>query len=226
MLAHNLTADLRCISLSTFSPSTVTSSAFGRGCNLKTCCGCAHSLWKNRSIWTPLAEEKSSKKMFPAPIGFERSLALAKNISFKKTLQSTASMIPSRSRFNANKLASQKQLETKSESDRGNTRKREALYNTRYKTQMCMHYKRNRICPAGKDCHYAHGEDELRRAEDHPKFRTKACRHFAETGRCPFGDECYFLHHTCTSSGSIMGLLRCEACKYIDDHNTLARPTY
>lgn len=74
-------------------------------------------------------------------------------------------------------------------------KREDAVFNIRYKTQPCMHFQKHRKCPAGDNCHFAHGPDELRRAQQHPKYKTQPCVHFSKTGDCPFGDACFFLHN-------------------------------
>ena len=53
-------------------------------------------------------------------------------------------------------------------SDNSNTSKLPPLQpvNTKYKTQMCRHFEAQGICHLGERCHYAHGEKELRNAND------------------------------------------------------------
>ncbi|CAH8614312.1 unnamed protein product [Dicrocoelium dendriticum] len=75
-------------------------------------------------------------------------------------------------------------------------KKEDAIYNARYKTQPCLHYQKNRRCPLGENCHFAHGPGELLHPQAHPKYRTRLCANFVHTGFCPFEKNCYFLHST------------------------------
>ncbi|CAH8614309.1 unnamed protein product [Dicrocoelium dendriticum] len=79
-------------------------------------------------------------------------------------------------------------------------RKEDAIYNTRYKTQPCLHYRRNRLCPLGENCHFAHGPEELLHPQAHPKYRTRMCANFVRAGFCPFDSKCYFLHSNTLAS--------------------------
>jgi len=53
-----------------------------------------------------------------------------------------------------------------------------------YKTQLCNNWKRDRVCPLGAKCKFAHGESELRKAR---------CAFFAQ-GNCKMPD-CKFAHY-------------------------------
>jgi hypothetical protein len=75
-----------------------------------------------------------------------------------------------------------------------NPRKQDDVYNVRYKTQPCIHFQRKRECPAGDNCHFAHGPEELRHTTTHQKFRTRFCVNFVRDKRCPYGNECHFRH--------------------------------
>lgn len=165
---------------------------------------CQHQLVHRQGTyeWAPRLEPPvRPKKTLPTPIGFERSLAA--KLQQKKIAEPSIAPLPMGLSLNVNNIQRPPKKET-----RLTMKKREALYNTRYKTQLCMHFMRNRFCPAGRDCHYAHGEGELRLAQDHPKFRTKTCKHFDEKGSCPFGENCYFIHEYKSSNFSLMDILR------------------
>ena len=63
---------------------------------------------------------------------------------------------------------------------------------SRLKTELCIHYRNNTLCPYGKDCTYAHGEDELQfktlvdlhdaGLADVSTYRTVPCLTFVCTG--------------------------------------------
>ncbi|KAL3320377.1 hypothetical protein Ciccas_000937 [Cichlidogyrus casuarinus] len=73
-------------------------------------------------------------------------------------------------------------------------RLQDAIYNARYKTQLCVHFDRNGKCPLGVNCHFAHGQQELGMAHEHPKYKTRPCKNYYETGFCDFGHNCFFQH--------------------------------
>ena len=88
-----------------------------------------------------------------------------------------------------------------------------------YKTTMCRFFEQDSVCPMGQNCHYAHGQAELRSASDpiniqaqkklkdqkktktleiDPKlpktnFKTVVCKYYAE-GKCKYGDSCSYAH--------------------------------
>jgi hypothetical protein len=51
-----------------------------------------------------------------------------------------------------------------------------------YKTKLCKHFLRNRVCPMGKTCNFAHGDKELRDISKIP---------------CRFGDKCVYKDYKC-----------------------------
>ena len=64
------------------------------------------------------------------------------------------------------------------------------VYHDFHKTKMCSLYNLN-ICKKGKDCPFAHSDDEIR---DKPNlFKTKLCDAFLQ-GQCNKGEECSFAH--------------------------------
>jgi hypothetical protein len=65
------------------------------------------------------------------------------------------------------------------------------VYHDFYKTKMCSLFNLN-ICKKGKDCPFAHSEDELR---DKPNLqKTKLCDDFLQQGHCHRGENCPFAH--------------------------------
>jgi len=64
------------------------------------------------------------------------------------------------------------------------------VYHDFFKTKMCNLHLLN-ICKKGKDCPFAHSEDELR--EKPNLVKTKLCQEFLE-GNCQRGDRCSFAH--------------------------------
>jgi len=64
------------------------------------------------------------------------------------------------------------------------------VYHDFFKTKMCNLYLLN-ICKKGKDCPFAHSEDEIR--EKPNLYKTKLCPAFLE-GNCNRGERCNFAH--------------------------------
>lgn len=69
----------------------------------------------------------------------------------------------------------------------------------RYKTELCVHWKRHGQCALGVRCGFAHGLEELRVCPPWlvpPQILAgrKVCRQFAQTGFCVYGDACGFPH--------------------------------
>lgn len=86
-----------------------------------------------------------------------------------------------------------------------------------YKTSLCRYYEQQQICPLGENCHYAHGEKEIRKASDPlpaeikkkikkkhnlPKdfenssgtnFKTVVCKYWLQ-GKCKYETGCTFAH--------------------------------
>lgn len=59
------------------------------------------------------------------------------------------------------------------------------------KTKLCSRFSQGR-CPAGADCKFAHGEQELRATVDF--YKTSLCKDWAASGCCPRGDFCRYAH--------------------------------
>ncbi len=72
------------------------------------------------------------------------------------------------------------------------------------KTELCLHYKRGKVCPFGATCNYAHGSEELKYTTlmdmeraglaDSRQYRCQPCFTWTSTGACPFGQRCSFIH--------------------------------
>lgn len=72
------------------------------------------------------------------------------------------------------------------------------------KTELCLHFKRGKICPFGDKCNYAHGQEELKYTTlmdmeraglaDAKSYRCLACFSWVSTGACPFGQRCSNIH--------------------------------
>lgn len=86
-----------------------------------------------------------------------------------------------------------------------------------YKTSLCRYFSLQQICPLGENCHYAHGDHELRKASDpipetlkkkikkksaiikesepntSTNFKTVVCKYWL-SGKCKFEVGCTFAH--------------------------------
>ena len=73
------------------------------------------------------------------------------------------------------------------------------------KTELCLYYLKDVVCPFGERCNYAHGWDELRfkRLQELERnglipnaaqYRTHPCLSWIMTGSCPFGQRCSSIH--------------------------------
>lgn len=68
-------------------------------------------------------------------------------------------------------------------------------YKLKKKTELCRNWESSRDCSFGKNCAYAHGEEELVTKVHVPdNYKTKFCNQFHEEGYCPYGARCQFLH--------------------------------
>ena len=68
-------------------------------------------------------------------------------------------------------------------------------YKLKKKTELCRNWESGRDCSFGKNCAYAHGEEELITKVHVPdNYKTKLCNQFHEEGYCPYGTRCQFLH--------------------------------
>lgn len=72
--------------------------------------------------------------------------------------------------------------------------KRRLLNPKLYKTEMCRTYSKNKRCPYGQRCQFAHGANELKDVMRAPNYRTKQCVNWARSLSCPYGDRCCFRH--------------------------------
>mmetsp|Transcript_15068 Transcript_15068/g.22243 ORF Transcript_15068/g.22243 Transcript_15068/m.22243 type:complete len:658 (-) Transcript_15068:54-2027(-) len=74
----------------------------------------------------------------------------------------------------------------------------------KYKTELCRDFTKSGVCAFGDKCHYAHGENQLRRNRlldlelagliDHRTHRVRPCFDWCATGDCPFGNRCRDIH--------------------------------
>jgi len=69
----------------------------------------------------------------------------------------------------------------------------------KFKTKLCHHFMATGNCYFGAKCHFAHGEDQLRRTANsppliHPRHKTTLCQNELRNGTCKFGKGCIFIH--------------------------------
>ncbi len=65
----------------------------------------------------------------------------------------------------------------------------------KYKTEICLTFKENGVCPYGNRCRFAHGKNELFLKEiNHPNYKRKDCLSFHVEGFCNYGLRCHFKH--------------------------------
>lgn len=66
--------------------------------------------------------------------------------------------------------------------------------NPKYKSTLCNWYMQGARCPNGNECHFAHGESEMRvMARPMFKYKTQVCSYYA-AGHCGNGSTCHFAH--------------------------------
>lgn len=66
--------------------------------------------------------------------------------------------------------------------------------NPKYKSTLCNWYMQGARCPNGNECHFAHGESEMRvLARPKYKYKTQVCSYYA-AGHCGNGSTCHFAH--------------------------------
>ncbi|TNV87569.1 hypothetical protein FGO68_gene2690 [Halteria grandinella] len=72
--------------------------------------------------------------------------------------------------------------------------------NSLYKTQLCKHYQQNKHCHVGNKCHFAHGENELRKKEDvsilkssNDEFNSRFLIQDRQRNGCQLFDHQYFV---------------------------------
>jgi len=69
------------------------------------------------------------------------------------------------------------------------------LPNSRFKTDLCRNFKEKGHCLYGKQCQFAHGNEEMRSIGQHNKYKTKRCQKYWINGYCVYGPRCNFLHY-------------------------------
>ena len=67
-------------------------------------------------------------------------------------------------------------------------------FKTKWKTELCKTWLLHGECKYGKNCAFAHGEEELNERKNVFNYKTKQCKQFFEAGICPYGSRCQFSH--------------------------------
>jgi len=63
-----------------------------------------------------------------------------------------------------------------------------------FKTEICRSWAQFGVCLYGLNCHFAHGNGELRvRPKPNSKYKTEMCKKYF-AGYCPYGSRCNFVH--------------------------------
>lgn len=66
--------------------------------------------------------------------------------------------------------------------------------NPKFKSTLCSWYVQGARCPNGNECHFAHGESELRSVpRPKYKYKTQVCTYYA-AGHCGNGSACHYAH--------------------------------
>lgn len=66
--------------------------------------------------------------------------------------------------------------------------------NPKFKSTLCSWYVQGARCPNGNECHFAHGEAELRSVpRPKYKYKTQVCSYYA-AGHCGNGSACHYAH--------------------------------
>jgi hypothetical protein len=75
-------------------------------------------------------------------------------------------------------------------------KKKAAVDETKYKTELCRKYENTGYCPYGKKCKFAHGKEELNEKflNNKRRYKSKKCNSFHSTMQCPYGSRCLFAH--------------------------------
>eukprot|EP00662_Eupelagonemidae_sp_cell21_P054013 gene54013-5383_t len=81
-----------------------------------------------------------------------------------------------------------------------------------FKTRMCVEWQAGRCRVVGEQCHFAHGEAELR-------SKRAPCKHWGTPQGCSFGDTCLYAHgkgelrpSLHAGGASANARFSCEAC--------------
>ena len=78
------------------------------------------------------------------------------------------------------------------------------IYSPMYKTALCENYP-NGKCKHGKNCSFAHGQEELKSSQRHVNFKVSPCKN--ELNGCQYNDTCFYQH---VSKGEVtyLGILK------------------
>ena len=86
--------------------------------------------------------------------------------------------------------------------------KKKQELNILWKTQLCKNFTEVGTCIMGTECHFAHGNHELRSKEEelplemkykmmkipYNNFKTRVCKYYKNNEACLFGKNCTFAH--------------------------------
>ena len=67
-------------------------------------------------------------------------------------------------------------------------------FKSKWKTEKCHNLEIYGHCKFGKNCAFAHGDDELKEKNKKYNYKTKPCEQFFNKGFCPYGSRCQFSH--------------------------------
>jgi len=75
-------------------------------------------------------------------------------------------------------------------------KKKTAVDDTKYKTELCKKFEGTGYCPYGKKCKFAHGKEELNEKflSNKRRYKSKKCNSFHTVMTCPYGSRCLFAH--------------------------------
>jgi len=77
-----------------------------------------------------------------------------------------------------------------------NQKKKSAVDESKFKTELCKNYSETGQCPYGKKCKFAHGRNELniKRIHNNGRYKSKKCESFHKNTLCSYGVRCLFAH--------------------------------
>lgn len=75
-------------------------------------------------------------------------------------------------------------------------KKKAAVDEAKYKTELCKKFEGTGYCPYGKKCKFAHGKEELNEKylSNKRRYKSKKCNSFHSVMTCPYGSRCMFAH--------------------------------
>ncbi len=75
-------------------------------------------------------------------------------------------------------------------------KKKVAVDDEKYKTELCKKFESTGFCPYNKKCKFAHGKEELNEKllANKRRYKSKKCNNFHTLMTCPYGSRCLFAH--------------------------------